>query len=318
MNNSHINAAADLVTTPEARRSGFLEYALRRNKESIPFIDRSKALKAVLEAHTQHPRDILTLSNIRGSLLEAAGISVKAKAHLSEADKNGLLHEFIEKILLPSGQAYIDEIIYRYLLTAGDALGGKMRNIIGSIAKEKLTRFIISQLQISGVPFVCLDKNLYITPGKQFNIDTVDTIKAIRWVSISGNKRLLLYDTNVPPVKKNIDIVLLADRLTTDKPKPNDLKQLLENTVNYLAIGELKGGIDPAGADEHWKTANSALGRVRTAFSNKIPLLFVGAAIEPAMATEIFAQYQTEALANCANLTNDHQLATLCEWLVRL
>ncbi len=26
-----------------------------------------------------------------------------------------------------------------------------------------------------------------------------------------------------------------------------------------LMLGELKGGIDPAGADEHWKTANTVL-----------------------------------------------------------
>lgn len=318
MNNIHIKTARDLVTTLEARRSGFLEYALRRNKESIPFIDRSKALKAVLEAHTKHPRDILGIKNIRESLLEAAGISVKAKAHLSETDKDGLLNDFIEKVLLPSGGAYIDEILYRYLLTAGDALGGKMRNIVGSIAKEKLIRFIISQLQISGLKFSCITKNHQWVFGDKFAPENADSIKAIRWINHAHDKRILIYDINVPQVKKNIDIVLLEDCLTTATPKTADLKSLLENQQHYLAIGELKGGIDPAGADEHWKTANSALGRVRTAFINKLPLLFVGAAIEQAMAAEIFAQYQTGDLSNCANLTNDDQLAALCEWLVRL
>ena len=33
----------------------------------------------------------------------------------------------------------------------------------------------------------------------------------------------------------------------------------VENPKHYLACGELKGGIDPAGADEHWKTAGKAL-----------------------------------------------------------
>jgi hypothetical protein len=82
-----------------------------------------------------------------------------------------------------------------------------------------------------------------------------------------------------------------------------------------LSIGELKGGIDPAGADEHWKTANTALSRVRNVF-NKLPLMFIGAAIESAMSIEIFTQYQSGDLANCANLTSDEQLASLCEWLV--
>lgn len=318
MNNIHITAATDLVTTPAARRSGFLEYALRRNKESIPFIDRAKALKAVLEVHTQSPNDLLTLTNIREILLEASGISVKAKAHLTESDKLGLLNDFIEKILLPSGKAYIDEVVYRYLLTSGDALGGKMRNIVGSIAKEKLTRFIISQLQIADTQFSYLDKKLRSTPGEQLGVEDIDTVKAIRWSNKNNQQRILIFDTNVPPVKKNIDIVLLNDAIVTDAPKTQDLKKLLETTVHYLAIDELKGGIDPAGADEHWKTANSALGRARTAFAGKLPLLFVGAAIEQAMAGEIFSQYQTGELANCANLTSDDQLAALCEWLVRL
>ncbi len=318
MNNIHITASTDLVTTPAARRSGFLEYVLRRNKESIPFIDRAKALKAVLEVHTQSPNDLLTLTNIRESLLEASGISVKAKAHLTESDKLGLLNDFIEKILLPSGKAYIDEVVYRYLLTSGDALGGKMRNIVGSIAKEKLTRFIISQLQIADTQFSYLDKKLRSTPKGQLSIEDIDTIKAIRWSNKNSQQRILIFDTNVPPVKKNIDIVLLNDAIATNTPKTQDLKKLLETTTHYLAIGELKGGIDPAGADEHWKTANSALGRARTAFAGKLPLLFVGAAIEQAMAGEIFSQYQTGELANCANLTSDDQLAALCEWLVRL
>ena len=123
MNNLHITSATSLLTTSEARRSGFLEYALRRNKEAIPFIDKAKALKATLQAHTNQPHDILNITKIRESLLEAAGISVKAKAHLSNSDKERLLIDFIDKVLIPCGREYIDKIIYRYLLTSGDALG---------------------------------------------------------------------------------------------------------------------------------------------------------------------------------------------------
>lgn len=55
-------------------------------------------------------------------------------------------------------------------------------------------------------------------------------------------------------------------------------------------LGELKGGIDPAGADEHWKTANTALDRIRNSFANvgySVKTSFVGAAIANAMAVEI-------------------------------
>ncbi|MGL5493801.1 MAG: AvaI/BsoBI family type II restriction endonuclease [Collinsella sp.] len=52
-NNRFIESSKDLVTTRDARRSGFLEYALRRNKESIPFIDKAKALQVCLQKNTK-------------------------------------------------------------------------------------------------------------------------------------------------------------------------------------------------------------------------------------------------------------------------
>lgn len=313
MNNLNVTSAASLITTPEARRSGFLEYALRRNKEAVPFIDKAKALKATLQAHTNQPHDILSIVQVRESLLESAGISVKAKAHLSDIDKERLLVDFIDQILIPSGKNYIDEIIYRYLLTSGDALGGKMRNIVGSIANEKLNRFVISQLQICEISFSFATSVSGFITDVEYTLDIAEAIKAIRWQNNNGEKRLLIYNVNVPQVSKNIDIVLLNQFI--ENPKGKNLKTILNDPKNYLAIGELKGGIDPAGADEHWKTANTALSRVRSAFK-KLPLVFIGAAIESAMAIEIFTQYQNGNLANCANLTNDEQLASLCEWLI--
>ncbi len=314
MNNLNVKSADSLITTPEARRSGFLEYALRRNKESVPFIDKAKALKATLQAHTNQPQDILNIVKIKGSLLEAAGISVKAKAHLSDIDKERLLTDFIDQILIPCGRDYIDEIIYRYLLTSGDALGGKMRNIVGSIANEKLNRFVISQLQICQINFSFATNVSGFVKEEEYTLDIAEAIKAVRWQTNDDEQRLLIYNVNVPQVSKNIDIVLLNKSTETTKGKP--LKAILSESSNYLAIGELKGGIDPAGADEHWKTADTALRRVRSSFNNQLPLIFIGAAIESSMAIEIFTQYENGDLANCANLTNDEQLASLCEWLV--
>ena len=90
-NNKFVISSKDLVTTKDARRSGFLEYALRRNKESIPLIDKAKALQVSLQKETKCAEDILKLSDIRETLLEAAGVSVKAKAHLDDTDKIKIL-----------------------------------------------------------------------------------------------------------------------------------------------------------------------------------------------------------------------------------
>lgn len=315
MNHQLIKCFTDLVTTPEERRSGFLEYALRRNKESIPFIDRGKALKITLQQQTKDCREILKLDKIRDSLLEASGVSVKAKFHLTDDDKTQMLEEFVEKVLIPCGNGYIDEIVYRYLLTAGDALGGKMRNIVGAIAGEKLTRYVISHLQIQHIDFEYSFKDGIFYSSKTYNLEDAEKIKAIRWSYLNEN-RSIIYNINVPQVSKNIDIVLINKKI--DYVKGAQLKTLLNDSSIYLAFGELKGGIDPAGADEHWKTASSALERVRNKFSGNANLFFIGAAIERAMAEEIYKQCLDNKLANCANLTKDDQLASLCEWITSI
>ncbi len=145
--------------------------------------------------------------------------------------------------------------------------------------------------------------------------------KAICW-TINGKSRTLVYNLTVPTVKKNIDICLLdCTQAEIFLDKNSRLNSAYHTAEKYLALGELKGGIDPAGADEHWKTANSALDRIRTAFARKncFPkTFFIGAAIEKAMAEEIYQQLEMTKLSNAANLTNEQQTVTLCHWLLTL
>jgi len=314
--NKYIKKAADLKTTYSATRAGFLEYALRKGKEAVPFIDKARALKVVVEKSAKIPNDLLKMQKIKTSLYEAAGISVKALSYLKDSDLDKILTEFIDNFLIPAGDKFIDELVYRYLLTNGDALGGKMRNLVGRVAEEKLTRCIISQLQVNKVIF-----KLYLkTPkkwveGKDYKIDYVGDIRSIQWIN-DGKKRQIIYNLTVPIVKKNIDIVMIKDNV--DVLSGAAYKELLKNPEQYIALGELKGGIDPAGADEHWKTANTALTRARQAFVTNgvnVALFFIGAAIEKSMAKEIFKQYESGKIKNCANLNVDTQLSSLCQWL---
>lgn len=320
MTNNYVQKASDLVSTHESQRNGFLEYALRKSKESIPYIDRAKALKVVLEQNTKKPKDILKLKEEKWECYQAAGVSVKANKFLSEDDLNDILLEFIKEFLEPAGSQYIEELIYRYLLTLGDALGGRMRNLVGSIANEKLTRFIISQIEISNFEFDVFSKSSKSwIPSSEYSIDVVPAIRSIRWKLKNGSERQIIYNLTVPIVKKNIDLVMLNCHCQELKGKA--FKNVISDPKKYKALGELKGGIDPAGADEHWKTANTALSRVRDNFNKhgiKIPLVFIGAAIETSMSKEIFNQYSTGKIANCANLTVENQLINLCNWLVKL
>ena len=128
----------------------------------------------------------------------------------------------------------------------------------------------------------------------------------------------MILNTNVPLVNKNVDLIILQSKIEDLK---TGKQSIIHQPEKYIALGELKGGIDPAGADEHWKTANSALNRIRTSFDKKKlkPLtFFVGAAIENAMAVEIFKQLKVGAMHNAANLSNDAQLTSLCDWIINL
>jgi hypothetical protein len=320
MINNYVQRANDLVTTRESHRNGFLEYALRKSKESVPYVDKTKVLKLILEQETKNPRDILALEKIKNSCYAAAGVSVKANNYLSTDDLNDILLEFIKEFLEPAGNQHIDELIYRYLLTLGDALGGKMRNLVGAIANEKLTRFVVSQLQVLELDFAYYNKAAKTwLDGKDYRINQVSDIRAIQWTLKTNEKRQLIYNLNVPIVNKNIDLVIL--NCHTKDLTGEEFKNITQNPVNYKILGELKGGIDPAGADEHWKTASTALARIRESFKKydiNIPIVFIGAAIEINMSKEIFAQYTDGRITNCANLTIDNQFISLCNWLVTM
>jgi type II restriction enzyme len=315
MMNPLIKSADDLVTSREETRAGFIAIALEKNYIAIPYIEEAKALKG-LAAQVKKPKDLLNLRDLRVGLLTAAGLSDKSLNYLTEDDKILAIKELIEKFLEPAGESFIDELIYRYLLTKGDALGGKARNLAGTLGERKFIRSLISVFNIAGVKYNWKDNTNTWREKPTDDTDIEKHIKAIYWKR--NTDRLLMLNINVPLVKKNVDISIL-------QAKPDDLKagkqSIIYQPEKYIALGELKGGIDPAGADEHWKTANSALNRIRASFKKKNlkpQTFFIGAAIETAMAVEIFKQLQTGIINNAANLTNNQQLTKICEWILNI
>lgn len=317
--NKYIKSANDLKTTYKETKIGFLAIALRKSKEATHYINLASAFRAIADEYND-PIDLIDDKDITISMCEAAGVSTKARGYLQPEDTKEILTDFVEEYLVTAGNGYVDELISRYLLTQGDALGGRMRNIVGGLAGEKLTQNIISALNVRNYSFEYFDKRTKSwVDGSLFNDDFSNLVKAIKW-DTGDEKRLLYYDLTVPVVAKNIDIVLFNNSNVNNKSS-KDFKAFITEPTNYLALGELKGGIDPAGADEHWKTANTALTRIRLAFGKldkEIKTLFIGAAIEAAMATEIYQQCESGELTNCANLTKPNQLSDICNWLVKL
>ncbi len=310
---SHLTTKADLVTSHAETRAGFLELALEKNRQATPFITQARALKAVA-LPLSRPADLLTLSTIQAALVAAAGISDKAAGHLDATTKEQAVRDFIANFLDIAGADWVDELVYRFLITRGDTVGGSMRNIGGAIAQRKLTRNIIAALSLANVPFEWRHaKTKKWLTGTSSDPDIEFQTNALSWTNAQGS-RTLRYNYSPAIVGKNIDLCLLAC-------VPQDFDTAVLNGALYVALGELKGGVDPAGADEHWKTARTALLRIRDAFSklNLAPAsVFVGAAIVSGMADEIWTQLADGTLTNAANLTDDSQLASVCRWIIDL
>lgn len=316
--NKFITSVDDLVTTQEQIRAGFLAIALEKNRVGDPYVKQALAFKAMV-ADTKGPEDFLRMPTIRTFMLTAAGLSEKSLQHLDENDHTAVIKELIDKFLKPAGTAYIDETIYRFLLTRGDAVGGTMRNRIGAMGQEKLVRCILSCMNVRGMSYEWVDSsnNTFKWLSKRPDDTGVEKVlKALCWTNSNGT-RVLGFNMTNSIVKKNIDICLY----NTDKVGYNAGKIAKAHPETAIMLGELKGGIDPAGADEHWKTASTALERIRTSYAGKgyvIQTSFVGAAIEKAMSQEIFDQLRNGTLSNGANLTDANQLVEYCNWLLDL
>lgn len=57
---------------------------------------------------------------MRPFLITAAGLSEKSLSYLNEDDQTMAIQELIDKFLKPTGEHYIDEATFRYLLIKGD------------------------------------------------------------------------------------------------------------------------------------------------------------------------------------------------------
>lgn len=314
--NRYITSLEDLITTHEQTRAGFLAIALEKNMVGDPYVKQALAFKSMV-SHTKGPDDFLTMPSIRPFMLTAAEMSEKSLQHLDTEDHTMVIKELIDKFLKPAGPAYIDETIYRFLLTKGDAVGGTMRNRIGAMGQEKLVRCILSCMNVRGISYEWVDStnSTFKWLAKRDDDTGVEkTLKALYWTNTHGS-RVLGFNMTNSIVTKNIDICLYS----TDKTGYEQGKIAKNHPEKALMLGELKGGIDPAGADEHWKTANTALERIRTKYAAKglqIQTSFVGAAIERAMAGEIYAQLVNGTMTNGANLTDTNQLVEYCNWLL--
>ncbi|WNC59686.1 AvaI/BsoBI family type II restriction endonuclease [Thermosynechococcus sp. QS41] len=79
---NHLQSSADLVTSHEATRAGFVALALEKNRRSTPYVAEARALQEAA-SRAKTPADLLAIKGIEVGLLRAAGLSDKALVHLS-------------------------------------------------------------------------------------------------------------------------------------------------------------------------------------------------------------------------------------------
>jgi type II restriction enzyme len=293
-----INSSDDLITSHGSTVEGFLKQALTKTGKATLYSEAASRLHEVL----QRVRDIETLDVIlddqryRPGLIAAAGFSTKAKNHLTKEELDNAIKKVFSTLKDQLGEAFREEIVYRYLLTFGDTLGGSMRNWVGAQASLKLTDALIAALP----------------PVERVEITKSATGKVQR---IEWDYRILRFDVKTKLIGTSVDVILL------DASQAASQTELITIPRAYLACGELKGGIDPAGSDEHWKTARTALNRIQVQFDqygHKPARFFVGAAIVLRVAEEIYSDLQSGVLTHAANLTVDEQVEDLAQWLVAL
>jgi len=264
---NHLQSSDDLVTTYEATRAGFVALALEKNRRATPYVAEARALQAAAN-QAKNPADLLNVQGIEMGLLTAAGLSDKSLAHLTQEDKNDAINGLIKNFLESAGANFVEELVFRFLLTRGDTLGGSMRNVGGAIAQRKLTRAIFSTLTIAGQSY-----HWQHSKTRKWIAMTNDdaeielSLRGLSWESDRGS-RTLIYNLNIPLVRSNVDLCLF--NLAPGALPANQSSKIepVEVEPYTIALGELKGGIDPAGADEHWKTAQAALNRIRQAFAD--------------------------------------------------
>jgi len=313
---NHITKYEDLITSYNETRAGFISIALEKNRRATPYIEEARILQNKIK-NLNNPDDLLKLTDIKNGLIAASGISDKAAVHLGNDGCITAIQEFIKNFLIPAGEKFKEELVFRFLLIKGDSLGGSMRNVVGALAQKKLCLSIVSSLRLAGIDFYWLNESAkkWIPSTEKYDETEIENAKGLSWKKSNKETRTLFFNITVPIIRNNIDIIVLK------KSHENILKEIINIPNNYIALGELKGGIDPAGADEHWKTAKTAIDRIITAFSkngHKPYVFYVGAAIENKMASEIYENLKSKYISNAANLTKPDHIVSLVEWLLNI
>ena len=316
---------SEITTTPAETAEGFLQQSMRQFTSASPFVSRIIEAQKKLAHIGPDLENLLHAAErdqeIMEILIGALGLTEKAKNAIGSEETK----KFLRRHILARKQDFlepdiINNILYRYALNSGDQLGGVKRNDTGKQAEIKFGKYLLTRMQTKyqsfGVSYLQRRIDNFMNLLGTDICDLLESgLSALQWPG-----RVLAFNMQcsfVGSSRNNVDLILLrTPRIISTR---TDIRALLNERDNYILCGELKGGIDPAGADEHWKTARTALDRIAESFATQAPeLVFIGVAIEESMAQEIIQRMKEGKLAGVANLCKPQQIERLVNWLVDL
>jgi type II restriction enzyme len=252
---------------------------------------------------------------VGGAILTAAGVSDAEMDLMTDKQRLEAKRDFVQTVLVPAGQEYVDELVRRFRIATLRHLERSFAHIPVALARQGVVRAIMSQFELADAAYHWLSKDgdKWLR-AKGDNTDRERRTTGLSWTHASGQRVLMLGEHD--PASEDLCYVYVFACHYQAVGASVHLEQL-----PCIAFGVVAAGLDPTGFCEHWKTARSALTRIRDAFTKNDAApstFFVANGIAKSMADEIWRDLENGVLTNAANLTKADQVSLLARWLIGL
>ncbi len=210
---------------------------------------------------------------------------------------------------------------YRHIVmmmaNLGDSLGGLSRNEVGRVAMMRVINPLVRHLHVQGwLSSIRYSLKGRIVPEDDEGPEAVEQ----QWIDIASETdieallmRFETYRVWYHELRTSNGSRLLLNRNLKWQDKKGKMYEIGPDLyshvgdIDMLWAGELKGGADPAGSDEHWKTATKALDRIlEAAAATGRPqprLSFIATILVERVAREAQAWIEQNKLTSVYNLT---------------